>query len=350
MQRATHSYVRSFPRFFCHDCRKSFTDRPPDEVGTARYEPSIVYHAADLYFDTEGSFRGVARQFRVRPYTVFEWIDELGKNCKSFVEVARELQPRWGGWLLADGKAVFIKGVEHALLLAADHTTQDIPVALLAKSENFEDWKRLFLLLRDEIGYIPKGITMDGDPGLFKAARHVFPRTPLQWCVWHAGQYWDYHFKYVYKGHSRGVQPFLQDLEGLCQSETLAQAQYRSRKFHARAEQYVRWGLESAYVRLTRRLRHLFAHLHHPGMPQDSNVIEGIIRQLSRKIHDTDGYQTFDTAWRSLQLLILRYRFHRFSCSRTPEHNGKAPLELAGVNIDGLHWARYSQKAKPEET
>jgi hypothetical protein len=37
---------------------------------------------------------------------------------------------------LADGKAIFIRGKEYALLLTADAQTQDIPMAHLAMSEN----------------------------------------------------------------------------------------------------------------------------------------------------------------------------------------------------------------------
>ncbi len=68
------------------------------------------YRAAKLYFTEESSYRAVGRQLGVTPLTAFRWIDELGENCKSFAEAAAELKPKWGGYLLADGKAIFIKG------------------------------------------------------------------------------------------------------------------------------------------------------------------------------------------------------------------------------------------------
>ena len=80
------------------------------------------YQAARLYFTEESSYRAVGRQLVITPLTAFRWIDELGGNCKSFEEVAEELKPKWGGYLLADGKAIFIKSKEHALLpIATSH-------------------------------------------------------------------------------------------------------------------------------------------------------------------------------------------------------------------------------------
>jgi len=71
----------------------------------------------------------------------------------------------------------------------------------------------------------------------------------------------------------------------------------------------------------------------------------GIIRNLFRKIDDTDGFESFETAWHSLNLLIMSYRFHPFiSCSRNKTHNGFSPLELAGVDISKINWVEFSQR------
>jgi len=85
-------------------------------------------------------------------------------------------------------------------------------------------------------------------------------------------------------------------------------------------------------------------HFFHPGMPRTNSLIEGIIRNLSRKIDDTDGFESLETAWHSLKLLIMNYRFHPFSCSRNKSHNGLSPLELAGVDISHINWVEFSQR------
>jgi len=65
------------------------------------------YQAAKLYFTDESSYRAVGRKLGITPLTAFCWVDKLGRNCKSFEEVAEELEPQWGSYLLANGKAVF---------------------------------------------------------------------------------------------------------------------------------------------------------------------------------------------------------------------------------------------------
>jgi len=88
------------------------------------------------------------------------------------------------------------------------------------------------------------------------------------------------------------------------------------------------------------KFKNLWVHFDHPEMPGTTNVLEGIIRQLSRKIDDTDGFNSPATAWNSLKLLIMNYRFKKFSCS----HNGKSPLELAEIKTNKINWIRFSQK------
>ena len=64
-----------------------------------------------------------------------------------------------------------------------------------------------------------------------------------------------------------------------------------------------------------------------------------------------------ETTRHILQLLITRYRFHRFTDARTEGHNGKAPLELAGVTLEvstgrsspkssNNYWTRYRKSRR----
>ena len=43
-------------------------------------------------------------------------------------------------------------------------------------------------------------------------------------------------------------------------------------------------------------------------------------------------------------MIIMNYHFHKFTCSRIEGHNGKSPLELAGVNTIDTNWIKFSQK------
>ena len=121
------------------------------------------YQAAKLYFTEESSYRAVGRELGITSLTAFRWINKLGINCKSFEEVAQELKPQWGGYLLADGKAIFIKGKEYTLFLTGDAQTQDIPMAKLAMCESRESWESVFILLRHRINFPLQCFIIDGD-------------------------------------------------------------------------------------------------------------------------------------------------------------------------------------------
>ena len=107
---------RKIQRYYCLDCQSTFSKRAEHKG----YQPSLVLKAADLYFNAEASYRAVGRQLHVRPYQIFLWLDELGQQCKSFEEVARELSPQYSGYLVADGTTIFVKGEKNQLLLTAD--------------------------------------------------------------------------------------------------------------------------------------------------------------------------------------------------------------------------------------
>jgi len=302
------------------------------------------YQAAMLYFTEEASYRAVGRHLGITALTAFRWIDELGGNCKSFEEVAEELKPRWGGYLLADGKAIFIKGKEHALLLTSDVHSQDIPMAQLSRSENREGWESVFIPLRDKIHYPLQGLVMDGDLGLWAAVSRVFPGVPIQLCVRHAENFLSYHFRYQYKGSGRGVEKFLEMAHQILYAPDVEQWRQKVDLFQSHRGTWRVCGLEAEFLSFLEKVPYTGTHFFHSGMPRTNNIIEGMIRNLSRKIDDTDGFESFETSWNSLKLLIMSYRFRPFSCSRNRAHNGLSPLELTMADISNINWVEFSQQ------
>ena len=296
------------------------------------------------YFDAEASYRSVGRAIEVKADTVWGWVQELGAQAKSFAELAAELQPTWSGYLLADGRTVRIRGVKHALCLTADAGTHDVPQAGLFAHEDYRAWQPTFVALK-ALGYAPKGLILDDDPALWAAAQAVFPGVPRQLCLVHALR--QLRRWLTYTAHVPQViqRPFLD------QAHQLAYAVNRDHWVRLRLAwqtarpQFLREGLADAVALFESKFPVLWTSLDHPGLPRTTNVIEGIIRQLGRKLDDTDGFQSWATAWATIRLLILRYRFHRFTCSRHRGHNGRSPLELAAVNTNGLDWVRFARRA-----
>ena len=259
--------------------------------------------------------------------------------------MAKELQPKWSGHLLIDGKTIYVKKKRYALLLTADAVTQDIPCAYFSYSEDYRSYKKLLNVVKEDLQYPVKGIVIDGDPGLVKAVRRVFPMVPCQLCIRHLNSYHNYHFRYQYNGSGVGVTEFLEITHKLLYAKGVAHLNYVYQQYLQFLEEYEeRIDFKKILYAFESKFGHLWVHYEHKGLPRTTNIIEGIIRQLSRKIDDTDSFNYPGTAWNMLKLLIMRYRFKKFSCSRIKGNNGHSPLMLADVNTKNINWIKFSQK------
>ena len=142
-----------YQRWYCNDCRRAFK---PDQDHPVNF--SMQIRACELYYDSEASYRAVSRQLGIAPYRIFKIINTLGTNCKSTVDVASELKPRWSGYLFIDEKRIFIKGVEWFLLLAVDLKTQDIVHWELVLRENEVNVAWFLIIIKMVIKYPFKGV------------------------------------------------------------------------------------------------------------------------------------------------------------------------------------------------
>ena len=50
----------------------------------------------------------------------------------------------------------------------------------------------------------------------------------------------------------------------------------------------------------------------------DNNIAENVVKQLNQKFKKVVGFESYETAYNSIKLLVMRYRFHTFNCSRMP--------------------------------
>jgi transposase-like protein len=296
-----------------------------------------------LYFTAEASYRAVAKTLHISRNVIFNELNRLGENCKSFEQIAHELKPQWSGYLLVDGKTIYIKKDKRALLLTADAKTQDVPCAGLFDTEETKNYKELLRKVKYELNYPLKGITVDGDPALLRAINLMFPNVPLQLCVRHYKENLDRHFKYHYRGITDGAPRFIEMVHKMLYARSIAHLDHLYREYLDNSDFFYVTGLKKEVDRFESHFDKLWTHLYHSGIPRTTNIIEGIIRQLSRKIDDTDGFNSHRSAWNSLKLMIMNYRFKKFTCSRIKGHNGKSPLQLAGVDTSKINWVMFSK-------
>lgn len=280
------------------------------------------------------------------PYRVFELVNALGANCKSTVEVARELRPKWSGILGWDERSVFIRGEEYYLWLGVDVATWDIVHWDLQPEENTARavW---FLAVIAGMGYPFRGVVTDIARPAEAGVRLMLAGQPHQYCTEHEVRAVEYFMKYQAEGVGELAKTRLMKLtEILCRCRQQSTAE-RARAYLRRNLGWFRKeGLGKRAENLLRHFPHLMYRFEVPGMPGTNNQMEAVIRILGRRLDPMDGYQSYETAINSLKLLVMHYRFKKFSCSRQKGHNGKSPLELAGVDTRGLSWVRYSQRRR----
>lgn len=326
-------------RWYCKICNQVFTPR----------FNQLIKEGTRLYFDTGASYRSVGRKLKIEPKTAYRKIIALGFNSKSPLETSIELKPRWSGYLIIDGDSILIGKHRESLLLGVDAFSQDIAHAILAEHEDGENWTHFLLVLKDPIRYPFKGIISDGDPAVQEAIKVVLPEVPYQYCVRHFEQELYRYIRYQFiqkRGYWREADRFLKASKNLLYANNFELA----KKYLSAISidpGFKQAGLNEVINKIKVNFSDLTRHHFYPEMSRTANIGEGVISRLDSKINQADGYKCHDTAWATLKMLIMHYRFKKFTdCRKKNKHkNGKSPLELAGVGVSKINWIKFSQRS-----
>lgn len=298
------------------------------------------------YIEYNTSLRIVGNNIGVSERGLLNWVMKYGNNAKSPTEVALELKPEWSGLLGIDGKELKIKGKDFTLLIAQDILTFDPVFFSLVEGENAEDSKKFFLIIRDVLKYPVKGIVSDLGRGrvFISLIEEILPDIPHQACVIHFSRYVDMTIpkskKSIYYKENRILRETVKNIlfaHSFNDAEEILQRLLLTRNlFKAPYHKKIINSLERHFDLLT-------AHFHNPFLARDNNVAENLIKQLNRKLKQSFGFKTIENAYNFLKLWFIYYRFKPFTNSNESHRNGKAPLELAKVNINNRDWLSFSQ-------
>lgn len=326
-------------RWYCKSCQRTFSP----------WFERLNQDATRIYFDNGASYRSVGRELKIEPKTAYQKIIALGFNCKSPMETSIELKPRWSGYIIVDGDSILIGKHRESLLLGVDAFSQDISHAILAEHEDGQNWTHLLLVLKDPIHYPFKGIISDGDPTVQEAIKVVLPGLPYQYCVRHFEKELYRYIRYQFiqkRGYWRESDRFLKASKNLLYAKNFETAEKYLLAISIDPG-FKKAGLDEVINKIKLNFSDLTRHHFYPGMPRTSNIGEGVISRLDSKINQADGYKCHKTAWATLKMLIMRYRFKVFTdCRKKNKHkNGKSPLELAGVNVSNINWIKFSQRS-----
>ena len=272
--------------------------------------------------------------------TLNNWVYELGGMAKTPLEVSAELQPQWGGFLGIDGKAIFVKGNKHCLLIGVDHPTQDLVHALVLEAETADALARLETEARLDAGYPLYGVVSDFAPGFARAHRDHVGDVPFQACRVHFDRRLDSDIpKKSWTGKAPLYAELKERIRAVLYADTLDEARALLSDLAAERSRFKHTGKVDTLRGLERNFEFYTAHHRVPGLPADNNVTENVIKQLNKKLRLMEGFESLESAERYVRLLVGCYRFKRFTDSCNG--NGKSPLQLAGVDLHGLDWLTF---------
>ena len=336
-------------RWYCNDCQRAFS---PYQV-PSEHVSSLACQAVELYFDSKGSYRDVARKLGIHRSTAYRLISAVSKNCKTPCEVNAELKPRWSGYLIVDGDAIDVGTGRKMFLLGVDSHSQDILHTLLVNSEDGHNWTRFFSELRYSLGYTPPGIVSDGFPAIIQGIQAIYPHCPRQLCVRHFEKDLTHLLRYRFTqkpGHWRQNKRLLDAVHRMLYANSIAKAQRQLESISVDSR-FQQAGFSSIIKHIKRQFPYLVTHQFHADMPRTNSIVEGVISRLDERIDPADGYGSHQTCWATLKMLIMWYRFKKFTDCRKKnrKNNGKSPLQLAGADTADIDWIRFSQRIKNQQ-
>jgi transposase-like protein len=306
----------------------------------------LIKKVVNTYFDTRGSYRRTAKNIdrKIKYSRIWRIVDTLGHNCKSFVQVAEELHPVWSGFLGLDGKTVRVGGKKLVLLIAVDLSTEDIVDAMLADHEDYFTIRPFLKEIRDEIGYKPNEAVIDLDQAWEEAVSDIFPDVPIQLCVVHFERIFD---REVPASKRTAAQQELKEIiRRVIYSKNMGDSKNALNEILLKRKQ--RRFRDRKSLKMIRSLEYNFemlaTHFRVPNSFRDNNRTESVNDKIQTRLGIIRGYKKRESAWNSLKLVMMHYRFNLFESCKDSTRNGKCPLNFAGVDTSKLDWIEYSQR------
>lgn len=311
-----------------------------------RHGKYLIERIVRTYFDTRGSYRRTAKSIdrKLSHMQIYRIVNKLGQNCKSCVQVTNELHPKWSGFLGLDGKTVRVNGEKLVLLAAVDLGTQDMVDFALANHEDYRSTRAFLKEISDSIGYEPKLAVIDLDQAWKEAVSDIFPDVPIQYCVVHFERIFDREIPLRNRTEQR------HELKRLAR-KVLYAPNYEEAK-EALEEilfnRKIRYFRDKKSLSMIRSLQSSFdlltTHFRLQSRFRSNNITEGVNNLVQMRLDLIRGYKKKQSAWNSLKLIIMHYRFNPFESCKDGTKNGKCPLNLAGVDTSSVDWIAYCLK------
>jgi len=203
---------------------------------------------------------------------------------------------RWSGILNIDGKYVKVRGYNKKIpfVYCIDFPTHDLPIGILAPSENTLVFLKLFRLLKT-IKYPLKVVICDNSEPLKIALKQVYPRAKIQLCHNH---YFENLRQYLQVRTDDTYKPFFSELKEafrpkhhyLKRQAKLSHVNYTYAKNHKT--------LLPIMTDIIAREDELFTFKQIKNCPSTNNIIESYNSHLNGRLKTIKGFDSFRSAER----------------------------------------------------
>jgi len=344
-------------RVYCPKCQQTWSVYPSILVPHKRHDSYVVQNLLEATLSHEMSYRGALRQQQqftstgqTRPNrlrdarTIWLWVNWLGQWSIPQVLLACGLLPPHYAvedekFLSQNGQKSYAVGlVDHRYdllwwldyVFATDEISLKGSLATLQTQLQKADPKHYFW-----------GITGDDWPAAKNAFRAINPQTTLAQCLLHPMLKFEDEVARYARYFDTPVER-VKELKTAFWQILIAPDQ---RSWENRLEELAEWP-EFAHPILADRLKSLRTkkqglceHFNDPNLALTSSSIDRKFARLERKMSSMQKFRTDESGRATLNAWGIVHDFRRFGPDARRE--GLSPVELAGVELNGLPWLQF---------
>lgn len=274
------------------------------------------------------SFRDLSRKYDISSMKAWRICEERLRSLPNNNQFTFNYCNRFSHIFVFDGKYFNVAESKHnwVLLWGIDYFRHDIPIFIVAPSENYQSWSKYFFHFR-LLNHHPQLAICDDNINLKMAARYHFPMVKIQTCFNHFKENIrrDLHVRSdkFYKPFMRRIESILDSSQKLS-DETFNKwlwTLYRDFKGDSLALQIL--------TNIEKYKQELLAYRGIPQAPLTNNLIEGLNSHIEKRLQKIRSFQTIKYARLWFNGLILKKRFTKFTdCSvRFSYLNGKRGVD-----------------------
>lgn len=303
--------------YYCKQCNKHFS------INTVWVDTKSILsdHLDGL------SFRTLSRKYNISRTKAWNICHDELKKLPNSNQFTHTFCDRFSSTLMCDGKYFPIASEKNnwVLLWTIDYYYHDIPSFLIAPSESFHSWGKVFSILRI-INHYPELLVCDDNSNIKMAARTKFPQVKIQTCY--------NHFKENIRRNLKirsddTYKPFMTRVEEVF-SRKRTDIDLNKKLFALYRDYQNDPVCLSTITNIQRTMPELLTYRNIKGSPLTTNLIEGLNSHLEARLTSLRAFQSIPHAKLWMNAYILKRRFTKWTdCTgKFKKLNGKRSVDL----------------------